>query len=538
MKRTIKVASLALLMICAAAFTLQAAGSKEGAAKAGDESGRLKAIGFSPVGMPIVSKPIAIRAIAIHSLATRPAYKDMEVIKNLMAKSNVNVEFEELPPGSTEKINLMFASRDFPDVTFSVGVSDKNLWDAAQGNDVWALNDMIAKYAPNWQKAFQERPIIRKAITFPDGKIYSLPYYREILNDYGIRDTQFINAKWLKDLGLKMPGTTEEFYQVLKAFRKGINDGVLPKNGIPWALWYHAYSNGGEFELYNAFGLWMAGSGSGAEKYLSVNSGKVEFGATDRKLIAAADYLHRLYAEKLVSEDMFTISGNDHTIRIRTNPPIIGAGSEYFIQAALEDFFDPMPPLAGPDGTRRFRSMPIRMETNKFVIYKKLANPEVMVRFIDNWAEQDFAARASYGGSTLIANKDGTYTTQGTGEDWYKYGPHNQFPTYISKATADKIAWTGEQGEREKNVRDVFLPFIWPQDRHFAYITYNSDEQSELAILSKDIGDYVKTSIAGWIVKGGAEAGWDEYLKQLEKLGLSKAMKIYQTAYDRFSTKG
>lgn len=534
MKRIILVAALVLLALCVAAGTLSAAGKAEGA-KDSSAPDRLKAIGFSPVGMPIVGKPVTIRAVAVHSLATRPAYKDMEVIKELMAKSNVNVEFEELPPSSGEKINLMFASRDFPDVTFSVGVSNKNLWGAAQGSDVWPLNDLIEKYAPNWQKAFQERPQIKKANTFPDGKIYSLPYYREILNDYGIRDTQFINVKWLKDLGLKMPGTTEELYQALKGFRKGITDGLLPKNGIPMAVWYHAWSNGGEWEIYNAFGLWMKGQGTGAERYLSVNNGKVEFGATDPRLKGAADYLHKLYAEKLVSEDMFTISGNDHTIRIRTNPPIVGVAGEYFIQAALEEYFDPLPPVAGPDGTRRFRSTPVRMENNKFVLYRKLANPEVMVRFIDNWAEQDFAARASYGGSTLLANKDGTYTTQGTGEDWYKYGPHNQFPTFISKATADRIVWTGEQGEREKNVRNVFLPYLWPQERHYTNVTYTDAEQEELAILNKDVGDYVKSAIANWIVKGGAEAGWDEYLKQLEKLGLSKAMKIYQTAYDRYS---
>lgn len=428
----------------------------------------------------------------------------------------------------------MFASRDFPDVSFTIGVNNKMLWGAAQGGDVWAISDLL-KYAPNWQKAFAERPIIKKANTFPDGKVYSLPYYREILNDFGIRDTQFINVQWLKTMGLKMPTTTEEYYQVLKGFRKGIDAGTLPKNGTPVAHVYHAFANGGEWEIYNAFGLWMKGQGNAAERYLSVNNGVVEFGATNPKLKDAADYLHKLYAEKLINEDMFTLAGNEYTIRIRQNPPIVGVANEYFIQAALEDYFDALPPLAGPDGTKRFRSTPVRMENNDFVMYKKLAYPEVMMRFIDNWADQEFAVQASYGGPTIQQNADGTKTVVGSGEDWYKYGPHNQFPTYISKATADKINWTGEQGERENNIRKFYAPYLWPQERHFAYITYTDAEIDDLAVVSNDVANYVKTSIANWIVKGGAAEGWDDYLKQLDKLGLPRLMKIFQGAYDRFN---
>ena len=51
---------------------------------------------------------------------------------------------------------------------------------------------------------------------------------------------------------------------------------------------------------------------------------------------------------------------------------------------------------------------------------------------------------------------------------------------------------------------------------------------------SFDIGNYVKSTIANWIVKGGVENEWDSYVQQLDKLGLEKALQLYQAAYNRF----
>ena len=105
--------------------------------------------------------------------------------------------FEEVSNAQVrERTNLLFASREFPDVIFAAAVNDRLLWDAAQAGDVWPLNELVDRHAPNWKRAIEERAVIRKAITMPDGKFYSLPYYREILNDYGSRDIQAINVDW------------------------------------------------------------------------------------------------------------------------------------------------------------------------------------------------------------------------------------------------------------------------------------------------------------------------------------------------------
>src|SRR5690606_31474844 len=80
------------------------------------------------------------------------------------------------------------------------------------------LDGMIeAGYAPNLSRLMEEDEGIRKAITSADGHIYSLPNISEA---DGRISSSWINQKWLDHLGLDMPATVEEFYEVLKAFKE------------------------------------------------------------------------------------------------------------------------------------------------------------------------------------------------------------------------------------------------------------------------------------------------------------------------------
>lgn len=531
-----KVLRFALLCVIVGALSAMpavAAGGTETEATGGAD--KLSAVGFHQSGYPIVDEQVTVNAMVQRAAHVHFDFDVMTLLVDMQKKTNVDIVFEEVPSTQlSEKVNLMFASREFPDVMFNSGVSDTNLWSAAQGGDVYALNDLIDSYGPSWKRAFEERPVIQNAISMPDGKYYSLPYYREILNDYGIRDTIGFNVDWLNKVGLDMPTTTDELYEALKAFRVGIDNGTLPKNGVPWLMRFHAWSNGGEWEIYSAFGIWMKGQGRGADKYLSVNNGVVEFGATDPKLKSAVEFLHKLFSEDLIPEEAFTLTGSDFTTKSRSIPPFTGMWGSYFITSPVEEFYDPLPALKGPTGTQRFRSQPVRLQKNMFQIFTKFEYPEVMVRFIDPWADDTFSVEASYGGPLITKEADGTRTVTGRGVDWFEHGTHNFFPSYISKRAADKVNWTGEQGNREAYIRQYYEPYLWPQDRHFAYITYTDEETEELSVLSTEISNYVKTSIAKWMVDGGVEAGWDDYLKQLDKLGLDRAMELFQQAYDRF----
>lgn len=55
-------------------------------------------------------------------------------------------------------------------------------------------------------------------MTAPDGNIYGLPQLVECYHcSYG--NKMWVNTKWLKQLGLEVPKTTEEFQAMLEAFK-------------------------------------------------------------------------------------------------------------------------------------------------------------------------------------------------------------------------------------------------------------------------------------------------------------------------------
>ena len=525
-------AAVAAILVVAGA--VWAAPSEEAMASGED---RLDAVGFHNAGYPIVDTPITVQAMIRGAAHVNYEFDDMTLIADLQERSNIDLVFETVPGAqAAEKRNLIFASREYPDLMLNMGVSDRNLWGAAQAGDVYALDEMIDTYAPNWKQAFAERPIVRKAITQPDGKIYSLPYYREILNDYGIRDTMAMNVDWLGKMGIdKLPDTTEEFYQALKAYRTGIDDGTLPENGVPWA---GALPRLGQRRRVGAVQrLRPVDEGPGLRRR-EVPVGERRRGGVRRHRCQARGR-GEVPAPPLLREPDYR--GVLHQPGLRLHPALaLGAADLRLLGFLLHHLAGGrvLRSLAAADGTHRRAPLPLAAGAPaEEPVHRSSASSNTRKRWCDSSIRgrtTRFSVEASYGGPLIRQESDGTRTVTGRGVDWFEHGPHNFFPTYVSKRAADKVNWTGEQGNRDRYIREIYEPYLWPQERHFAYITYTDEEQEELAVNSTEIANYIQTSIAKWMVDGGVEDGWDEYLNELDRLGLGKVMEIFQTAYDRF----
>src|SRR5699024_2422115 len=64
----------------------------------------------------------------------------------------------------------------------------------------------------------------------PDGNIYSFPLISDPeFASHRIQARPFINKKWLDELGMDMPKTTDEFYQYLTAVKEEL--GEVPFGG-------------------------------------------------------------------------------------------------------------------------------------------------------------------------------------------------------------------------------------------------------------------------------------------------------------------
>ena len=121
----------------------------------------------------------------------------------------------------------------------------------------------------------------------------------------------FINTKWLNFLGLSMPTTVDEFEQVLIAFRDnaasikaeyGIDGDIIPMSCI--------VNNGDQDPsiLINGFGEGYGDADK--DRHIAVtNDRKVICAATQQGYRDGLDWLHKLYAEKLIDRSASRRSG-------------------------------------------------------------------------------------------------------------------------------------------------------------------------------------------------------------------------------------
>lgn len=148
----------------------------------------------------------------------------------------VQVKFIAVPRTQSEqKLNTLFAGGGAPDLILEYAPQIKNpLIDQKQ---LRPIDDMIDKYSKEYKALLQKYPSLRKAGTGTDGKLYQFGRINETIPQRGL----FIRTDWLQKLNLNIPKTTEELYQVAKAFTEQDPDGNGRKDTYGIAM---SYSSG------------------------------------------------------------------------------------------------------------------------------------------------------------------------------------------------------------------------------------------------------------------------------------------------------
>lgn len=114
----------------------------------------------NPEGLPIAAEPITLTVgVSASSSSFQGEWASLDWIKQIQEVSGITLDFRVY--NSNEDKNLMFTSRDYPDISFNVG-SDKQILDAAMGGDIYALDELIDSYAPTRKRKEKLRNRIYK----------------------------------------------------------------------------------------------------------------------------------------------------------------------------------------------------------------------------------------------------------------------------------------------------------------------------------------------------------------------------------------
>jgi putative aldouronate transport system substrate-binding protein len=533
-KRKNRSALLALVSALLLTAALSGCSGDKGGSGGVDSTGATEA--FHKTGLPIVDTPVTITVAGGQNVQIKKPWNDMLVFKNLEQKTNVHVEWQLTPnPDWNNKRSLLFAGGDLPDVILNVSAGDLVKY-GAQGLLI-PLENLIDEYAPNLKKVLDARPEFRRAITAPDGHIYSVP---RILDSgiEGVSDTLWINKKWLDQLSLPVPATTEQFRDTLQAFKSNDLNGNGKSDEIPFSFVYGGQSTS-LYSLFGAFGV------LDNPDHLVVEKGKVSFSAVQPAYKEAIQYFHSLYKAGLIDPESFTQNSQQFTAK-GTNPePLLGAIVNYNNYGVvgtdrINDYVAVVPPLKGPRGDQLVNAYPAYyMVPGALAVTNRNKRPEVTIRWIDQVFEPRTSWEFGFGpfGVNYEEKADGTIEANPNppGMNFNQFrlseAPANDFPYIILKDFYDKVKQSPEVENRKKLVAAV-QPF--QAKEYYPTLLFSEQDQNKLDQLRKDIVDYVNQRQAQWITDGKIDAEWDAYVSQLKKMGLDELLKIYQSNLDRY----
>jgi putative aldouronate transport system substrate-binding protein len=504
--------------------------------------------GFNETGLPIVDKPVSIRVLGARSALHRKPFNELPVVMKTEKQTNVHIDWIEVPmAGFEEKKNLMLASGDLPDA-ISHNLPDFDIVTYGAAGVFIPLQDLIDKYAANYKKVIAQKPDIIKFTTAPDGNIYSFARLNEgswmrQLSVHGIY------KPWVDKLGMSMPKTTEEFYNLMVAFKRNDPNGNGKADEVPIAMAVgdgNAIGRSQPFFVYYAFGLPTLDTNAAATAHLFVENGKVKFAPVEERFKQATIFLHRLWQAGLIEPEAYTLNYAQLNAKIQAEPVSYGVISHW----NLNDLFNPSDPRQQEYVPLQFFAAPGVPEPavyrqpypgwnrSQFTITKADKYPEVTVRWADYIYEPYESMEWIEGmiGSRLVKDAKGVVTMKDppAGVTTQEYRMSETQPDVPLAATMEmyRTIFPAPLYELKGATIDEYYVPHWDKE-FWSNPLIGVEDSKQLNAIDPDLRSYFTRMQAKWITQGGIEQEWDGYLKQMETLGVSKMLQIRQAAYDR-----
>jgi putative aldouronate transport system substrate-binding protein len=516
---------------------------------------------LNPPGvLPIAKEKITLK-IAMPTAPWVIDYNTNAFTRWIEEQTNIHLEFDLYPMGqqeATQKLNILVSSGgELPDIIFGFFLSEQMIYNYGREEVILPLNNYYDTVAANF-KAIGTKTELKpddmiKYITSPDGNIYGYPLYTE-QNGNARALRAWIHKGWLEKLGLAMPATTDEFYQVLKAFKEQDPNGNGVADEIPFVGSTDGWNSTPHLWVMNAF-LYVDNT-----NYWVVENGKLSLAYNRPEWKEGLVYANKLCREGLLSPLSFSQTNDQlRTIAAGGDRAVVGV----YVDGSPESPFGsrnlrtteyaPLGPLTGPGGvkyaTHTLQSPGIGLTA---FISAACKNPEAAFRLMDFlWSEEAFY-RSRFGiprqdfeyadpsEKALFADMGYTPTIKIINETWGKeqnvhwYLPtlHCQLAEYI-----DGMVWDGDPTGLEYLISfsvPLYKPF-GPKEEVYRLV-YAGDVIDEVAEIQTNLTSYRDESTARFITGDlDINTQWDAYLNELKAIGIDRYIRISQETYDRMN---
>lgn len=493
-----------------------------------------------------------IRALWTKQATSMPV-AEMKVVKDVEKLCGIKFDVVEVPEeGSGEKINLMISSGDLPDM-FMEGIDTKmviNYQD--QGVFLPITKYVNEETMPNFYKILTDNPEYYAALYAPDGEIWGFPRIEEM---YGLVCNQgilSINQKWLKELGLEVPTTIDEFEQCLIAFRDNdCNGNGDATDEIPFV--FRVGSSGiGSWRNNQSIGQFMGcfGQADTGDRLALDKDGKVICTATTEAYKEGLKWFNKLNDEGLLWSD-FALNDEAGLMSVLNNDvPKVGAVVYFSITDLLGPVrradYTAVPYLKGPGGEYGCKDNISEMHSTVLgAVTTACKDPELACRVADAFYDPQRSVETNWGDLGGYYELDENGVMQWTKNLPPQFDSMSQYRTYCTPISfnavlqeyydtvvaypedaADLYADMTKVGFVEKHLNDKIVPpNMW----------YSPEDQETMSFISGEIYNLIDNYNATAILYGDVDGTWDAYITSLENAGLSQYLEIVQRTYDNYS---
>ncbi|MBR4061033.1 MAG: extracellular solute-binding protein [Lachnospiraceae bacterium] len=401
-------------------------------------------------------------------------------------------------------------------------------------------------------------------VTSYDGNIYSVPGYTGSVTNPIVTAT-WIYTPWLEALDLEVPKTTEQFYDVLMAFKTQDPNGNGKADEIP-ALGSAIGGTYGNSLRFANFCIDPFVRMNPDTYYLDPKDGKLSVSYTNEGFKEGIKYVKSLVEAGLYDAASFTQTSDLFTtIMNQEGDQLVGCftnTSDSFISAdhPSRNNWTLLPPLESPDGQVNATFWANYAEHSGYIT-KNCENPEAAFRLLDLMYNEVVMCSGRWG----VQGENWDFVKDLKQSDYPDYNFDNTFAGYGASLLEYKTVWNQVQNANWALTRPSLRTngftagvsaasmkegtTVWQQgltlgayydaapEEKLSQVSFHFADADEAAELGEQAGmmqAYVEEKIGLWCT-GAADidADWENYLKELEAMGLSDWLAAMQAAYER-----
>lgn len=445
---------------------------------------------------------------------------------------NIEFTFNELANNTAkEKINLMIAGDETTDIIVDLGSNYTGGLQAALDEEViYDLRPYIEEYAPLYsEKLFADEPTLR-SITNDNGTMGAM--YSINKEPQGLTGGTWIRGDWLDAVGMDVPTTTDELYEVLKAFKAefdcssayyqviGVNNVGITAEGI-----------------WNSFGPTGYYLDNGQVKYGLAEDFTYDYLAYLKKLAEEGLFLTSNYTDlqtkELMSQNQMGVFGDN----ISTAP------DNLVLMDDPDAYLKAMAALGEPTEFGSIQTL-IPQQNCAMSVFTSCDYPELCVKMANYFFTDQGSLLANYGieDLTFVYNEDGdpAYT------DLIVNNPDGIPVDAALGYWTDRNFLPGlmDPFRTYYNYYDYQLeaPSIWAtaytgSSMTMPTVTLTTQETESISSIASDMNTYIDERVNQFVFGGVElnEASFKEFVDGLYGQNqLQKQIDVYQAAYERY----